>query len=160
MISLELSFRQTCAMLYEEKIQRSFTLIISIIIPTVLRTRNKILEETALFKTSRYTMIYSLPPELLVVLAFLRCIAKSMYLEKPNDKWFGMVGLVLWFEIKFYKYFTIKNANKVSQHSVNILVSHHPCGFPLSMQLVLNFSNPTIEPTMKWLEWDPVQLIK
>ena len=71
MISLELSFRQTCAMLYEEKIQRSFTLIISIIIPTVLRTRNKILEETALFKTSRYTMIYSLRPELLVVLAFL-----------------------------------------------------------------------------------------
>ena len=63
-------------------------------------------------------MIYSLRPELLVVLAFLRCIAKSMYLEKPNDKWFGMVGLVLWFEIKFYKYFTIKNANKVSQHSV------------------------------------------
>ena len=26
--------------------------------------------------------------------------------------------IVLWFERKFYKYFTMKNANKVSQHSV------------------------------------------
>jgi len=45
MISLELSFRQICDMLYEEKIQRSITLIISIIYQQFLGQETKFLRK-------------------------------------------------------------------------------------------------------------------